>query len=163
MEFRDSLSRLKKKVKKVKHRLTGSKSKLSETGIDVGGERVDSTSSRPSSEPHVVVGGSNDQGGKGPNADGGQILSAIRLPQLDEPSSMSERASAKNQERRGADVDGGEVEQAHSHLDSDVEVAEGRISMWRGSSNLLPLPPSLRSCPTRNPTVREYGYFSYFL
>ena len=125
MEFRDSLSRLKKKVKKVKHRLTGSKSKLSETGIDVGGERVDSTSSRPSSEPHVVVGGSNDQGGKGPNADGGQILSAIRLPQLDEPSSMSERASAKNQERRGADVDGGEVEQAHSHLDSDVEVAEG--------------------------------------
>lgn len=118
MEFRDSFSKLKKKVK---HRLTGNKPKPSETGTDVGGERVDS-SSRPRSEPHVVAGGSNDKDGKGPNVDGGQVLSTI---QSDDPSSMPERASAKNQERRGVGVDGGEFEQTHSHLDSDVEVAEG--------------------------------------
>ena len=37
---------------------------------------------------------------------------------------MLAHGSVNNQERRGADVDGGEVEQAYSHLHSNV-VAEG--------------------------------------
>jgi len=122
MDFRDSFSRLKKKVK---HRLTGRKPKPNKTGADVGGERVDSTGSRPESEPHVVAGGSHNQGGKEPDAKGGQTLSTIQLPQPDEPSSVPGRGSVDDQEKRGADVDGGEVEQAYSHLRSDVEVAEG--------------------------------------
>jgi len=122
MGFRDSFSKLKKKVK---HRLTGRKPKPNETGADVGGERVDSTGSRPQSEPHVVAGGSNDQGGEEPDARGGQTLLTIQLPQPDEPGSTPGRGIVNDQERRGADVDGGEVEQAYSHLRSDVEVAEG--------------------------------------
>ena len=67
MEFRDSFSRLKKKVK---HRLTGGKRKSKETGANIGG-------------------------------------------------------SGNDQERRGADIDGEEVEQTHSHLHSvDDEVTE---------------------------------------
>ena len=122
MGFRDSFSKLKKKVK---HRLTGRKPKPNETGADVGGERVDSTGSRPESEPHVVAGGSHDQGGKEPDAEGGQVLSTIRLPQSDELGSMLASESVNNRGRRGADVDGGEVEQVYSHLHSDVEVVEG--------------------------------------
>jgi len=53
MEFRDSLSKLKKKVK---HRLTGNRPKPNEAGADVGGEGVDSTASRPGPEPHNVSG-----------------------------------------------------------------------------------------------------------
>ena len=121
MEFRDPSPRPKKKAK---HRHTGRKPKPSETGADAGGERVDSTGSRPESEPHVVAGGSHDQGGKGSDVKGGQTLSTIQLPQLDEPSSMPGRGSVDDQEKRRADVGGGEVEQAYSHLRSDVEVAE---------------------------------------
>ena len=120
MEFRDSLSRL----KKVKHRLTGRKPKSSETGAHIGWERVDSTGSRLESEPHVVAGGSHEQEGREPNAEGGQILSTIRLPQPDELGSVLAPGSVNNRGRRGADVDGGEVEQAYSHLRSDVEVVE---------------------------------------
>jgi len=113
MGFRDSFSRLKKKVK---HRLTGSKPKLNETGVD-------STGSRPGSESRVVAGGSHDQEGKQSHADGGQVPSTIRLPQPDEPGSVLTHGSANDQERREGDAD---VEQASSHLHSvDVEVAEG--------------------------------------
>jgi hypothetical protein len=123
MEFRDPFSRLKNKVK---HRLTGGKHKPEKTGVNVDGERVDETGSRPGSEPHVVAGGGHDQEGREPNADGGQVLSTIRLPQPDESSSLPVRGGVNNQERRGADVDGGEIEQAYPHLHSvDVEVAEG--------------------------------------
>jgi len=95
MKLLNSLSRLKKKAK---HRLIGRKRKPNELGADVSGERVESTGSRPASEPHVIAGGSNDQGGKEYNAD---------------------------QERRGADVDVEEVEQTRSHSHSDVEVVDG--------------------------------------
>jgi len=108
MEFRDSFSRLKKKVK---HRLAGSKPKLNETGADVGGERVESTGSRPGSEPHVVAGGSHDQEEGEANVGGGQVISTVRLPQPDEPVSVLTRGSANDQERKEADI--------------DVEVTEG--------------------------------------
>jgi hypothetical protein len=117
----DSFSRLKKKVK---HRLTGKKPKPNKAGADVGGDSVDSAGSRPGSEPHVVAGGSHDQEGKEPSVGGGQVLSTIQLPQLDVP----ERGSVNDDERKGADVDGGEVEQTHSHLCTvDADVAEGSV------------------------------------
>jgi len=123
MEFRDSFSRLKKKVK---HRLTGKKPKPNKTGIDTGGESAGSTSSRPASEARIVVGGSHDQEGTEPNAGGGQVLSTIRLPQPDEPGSTPASGSVDDQGRKGADVDVEEVEQALSHLHSaDVEVGDG--------------------------------------
>ena len=111
MKFRDSFSTLKKKVK---HRLTGRKPKPDKTG-----ERVDSTGSFPGAEPHVVAGGSHGQEGDGANADGGQVSFSVQLPQLDEPGSALARGSVNNRERRGGDIDEGEVEQI------DVEVAEG--------------------------------------
>jgi len=123
MEFRNSFSRLKKKVK---HRLTGKKPKPNKTGIDAGGESADSTGSRPASELHIVAGGSHDQEGKEPNAGGGQVLSMVRLSQPDEQGSMPARGSADDQGDRRADIDVEEFEQTCSHLHSaDVEVAEG--------------------------------------
>ena len=123
MEFRDSFSRLKKKVK---HRLTGSKPKPNKTGADIGGESFDPTGSRSESEPHVVAGGSRDQGGKESNKSGSQILSTIRLSRPDDPGPVLARGSINDQGRRGTDVDGGEIEQTHPHLLlTNVEVAEG--------------------------------------
>jgi len=123
MDFRDSLPRLKKKVK---HRLTGKKPKPNKTVIDAGGESAGSTSSRPASEARIVVGGSRDQGGKEPDAGGGQVRSTIRLPQPDEPGPTPASGSVNDQGRRGADVDVEEVEQALSHLHSaDVKVGDG--------------------------------------
>ena len=123
MDFRDSLSRLKKKVK---HGLTGKKPKPKKAGIDAGEESAGSTSSRPASEARIIVGGSHDQGGKGPNAGGDQVLSTIRLPQPDEPGSTPASGNVDDQGRRGADVDVEEVEQAFSRMHSaDVEVGDG--------------------------------------
>ena len=126
MEFRDSFSRLKKRVK---HRLGESKPKPNETVADVAGERVDSTGSRPGSGPRVIAGGSRDQKGEELNADGGQVLSMIRLPQPDEPGPVLTRRSANNQEWR-------EAEQADSHLHSvDIEVTEGSGPVERKDIN----------------------------
>jgi len=124
MEFRDSFSKLKKKVK---NRLTGrSAPKPNETGADVGGDRVDSTGSRSGSEPHLAAGVDHDQGEKEANADGSQDFLTIRPPQPDEPSSVPARRSANNQEGRGVDIDGGEVEVSRPHPHSaDAEVEEG--------------------------------------
>ena len=153
MGFRDSFSRLKKKVK---HRLTGRKPKSNETRANVGGERVDSTGSRPEPEPRVVAGGSHDQGGKGPDAEGGQTLLTIRPPQPDELGPIPARGGMNDQERRGADVDGGEVEQAYSHLRSDVEVVE-RGGPAKGNDTIdgekvEPIDPSLPAT-----SVLHYG------
>jgi len=115
MEFRDSFSRLKQKVK---HRLTGRKPKPDKTGADIGGGRVDSTGSLPGAELRVVVGGSHGQEGDGASVDGGQVISTVQLPQLDEPGSALARGSVNDRERRGGDIDEGEVEQ------TDVGVAE---------------------------------------
>ena len=123
MKFRNSFSKLKKKVE---HRLTRSKTKPNRTGTDAGGESVDSTGSRPGSEPHVVAGSSQDQEGYGANADEGQVISTIRLPQPGEPGPAPACGSVDDQEKSGADVDEGEAERAHSRLHSvDVEVIEG--------------------------------------
>ena len=153
MGFRDSFSRLKRRVK---HRLTGRKPKSNETRANVGGERVDSAGSRPEPEPHVVAGGSHDQGGKGPDVKGGQTLSTIRLPQPDEPGSIPGHGSVDDQERRGADIGGGEVEQVYSHLRSDVEVVE-RGGPAKGNDTIdgekvEPIDPSLPAT-----SVLHYG------
>ena len=82
--------------------------------------------SLPGAEPHVVAGGSHDRERVRANAYGGQVISTVQLPQLGEPGSALARGSVNDQERREADIDEGEVKQAHSHLDSvDVEVGEG--------------------------------------
>ena len=82
--------------------------------------------SLPGAVPHVITGGGHDQEGKGPNADGGQVLSTIQLPQPEEPGSMLARGSVNDRERRQTDIDREEVEQTHSHLQSlEVDVAEG--------------------------------------
>jgi len=122
MEFRDTFSRLKKKVK---YRLTRSKPKPNETGTNAGGERVDPMGSLPRAEPHVAAGGSHDQRGDGANVVGGQVTSTVRLLQPDEPGSAPTCGSVNDQERKGADVDR-EVEKTHWHRYSvDVEVGEG--------------------------------------
>ena len=124
MKFRNSLSKLKKKVE---HRLTRSKTKPNKTGTDTGGESVDSTGSCPGSEHHLVAGSGHDQEGDGVNADGGQVISTIRLSQPDEPGPVPAYGSVDDQERSGADIDDGEAERMHSRLHSvDVEIAEGR-------------------------------------
>jgi len=121
MKFRDSFSKLKKKVK---HVLAGSKPKPDKTGADIGGGRVDSTGSLAGAGPHVIAGGSHDQEGDEVNVDGGRVISTV--PQQDEPDPAPARGSVDDKERRGADIDRGEVEQTHSYLHSvDVEVAEG--------------------------------------
>ena len=123
MKLRNSLSGLKDKVKQ---RLKRSKPKSDKTGADVGGSRSDSKGSLPGAEPHVVAGGSHDQEGDGANADGGQVHSTIRLPQQGGPGSVPTHRSVNDQERREADVDEGEVEQAQSRLHSvDVEAVDG--------------------------------------
>jgi len=98
MEFRDSFSKLKKKVK---HRLKGSKPKPAQTGVDVGGSKVDPMGSLPGAVPHVVAGGGHDQEGSGTNVDGGQVLSTIRLARPDVA-----HGSVNSQERRGARAEG---------------------------------------------------------
>ena len=119
MSFRDSFSQLKKKVK---HRLTGKKSKPNETGTDFDD---DSTGPLSGTDPHVVAGGSHDQEGEGANADGGQVISMVR-PQPNEPGSASGRGGGNDQGRKGIDVDVREVNETHLHLHSiDVGVAEG--------------------------------------
>jgi len=119
MEFRNSFSRLKKKVK---HKLAGSKSKSTKAGADTGGSGLDPTGSHPGSEPHLVASDGHDQEGSGANTD----ESAIRPPQPDEPSSVQAPGDANDQERKDPDIDGGGVEQTYPDLHPvDIEVAEG--------------------------------------
>ena len=82
MEFRDSFSRFKKKVKQ---RLTGNKPKPDKTGTDAGGVRLDPTGLRSRSEPNLVVGSSYNRERNEANLDGGQVRSTI---QLDGPESV---------------------------------------------------------------------------
>ena len=122
MEFRNSFSKLKKKVK---HRLTGSRPKPNKTGVDVGGSSLDPTSPHPGSEPYLVVGGCHDQEGSGANVGEGQVISTVQLSQQDEPGIVPTHGSANDQERRERDVDKREVEETHPYLHSDAEVVEG--------------------------------------
>ena len=121
---RDSLSKLKKKLK---HLVTSSKRKPDGTGADVGGERVDPTGSlsRPVSESRITVGGGLDQGESVENAGGPQICSTDRLSHPDQPESVPAHGSENESDQGGGDgdVDGREVGQGHSHPHSEVEVA----------------------------------------
>ena len=131
MEFRDSFSRLKKKVKR---RLTGREPKPNEPEADVGGERVEVTGSRLGLEPHVIAGGSHDHGGDGANVGGGQVISTVRLPQPGEPGSVLTRGSANDQERRETDVD---VE-----VTEESELAEGKKIGMEKVERVYPSPPT---------------------
>lgn len=64
--------------------------------------------------------------GSGANADDGQVISTIQLPQPGEPSSVQTPGGANDQERRETEIDGGGVEQTYPHLHSVIiEVTEG--------------------------------------
>jgi hypothetical protein len=64
--LRDSFSRLKKGMK---HRFTGKKRKVGESGVSGRAERVGPSGSLPLPESRVVTGGSREREGDGPNAD----------------------------------------------------------------------------------------------
>ena len=118
MDFRDSLSRLKKKLK---HPLTGSKRKPDRTGAGASEERVDRAGPLLQPEPHITVGGGHDEG-SGSNADVRQVHPTDRSPQPGQPLSVPVHRSEHDQE---TNVDGRGVSQGDSHPHSDAEVVVG--------------------------------------
>jgi hypothetical protein len=122
MDIREPFSKLKKKIK---HRLTGSKHKPGKTGIDAGGEEVDTPGSLPRPEPHFVAGGSHDQEGGEGGTVGGRDFSTNQPPQSSEPEHVPGDESESDQEEGGADIDGKDASQTHSHPHPDVEVVVG--------------------------------------
>lgn len=121
MDLGDSSDRVGRETKETMERGPA----LDKIGADAGGERVDPTGSLPGSEPHVTTSGGHDRGRNGANADGGRVRTTIRFPQSDEPESVPTRGSIDDKGRGEADVDGREVNQAHSILYPDVEVEVG--------------------------------------
>ena len=119
MNLGDSFSRLKKKVK---HQLAGRKHKPGGNEVDADREIVDSASSLPRPEPHIVAG---DGEGSGAGADGWQAGSAGPSPQPDEPGPVPAGASENDQGERGVDVEGREDSQSYPHPRLDVGVAMG--------------------------------------
>jgi len=118
-DIQGSLSKMKKKFK---HRLTGRRKHESDrTGANPGGEGADLTSSLPQSGPHIVVGKSYD--GEGDKADpaGEPVFSTDQPPQPDGSGSMPARGSGSGR-GGGAEVDGGEAGQIHSHPCPNVGV-----------------------------------------
>ena len=108
--------------KKTKHLLTGKKRKPDGTATNPG-EGVDSASSVPQPEPHVVVDESYD--GEGDKADAAEelVFSTDQPLQPGGPESVPAHGSDGGQEGGETDVDGGEASQMDSHPHSDVEVA----------------------------------------
>ena len=155
MEFRDSFSRLKKKVKR---RLTGSKQ--NKTGSDVCGETVESTGPRAGSDPRVVI-------GRRPQPRRKRIQRRRRSRPFGDstPSTGWARFCARtwgggvsDRERRGTDVDRREVEREHSHLHpADVEVAEGggpaegKDIDWENVKRVHPSPSTIPILHDRKP------------
>ena len=117
MGIRDSLSKLKKKLK---HPLAGRKPKSGRIGTDASGDDSTGSPSRPGS--HIVAGGSHDQKDTGATADRPQG-STDRFLQLDEPESVPARGSRTDE--GDAVIDGGEVSQVDPHLYSGVEDGAG--------------------------------------
>ena len=121
-DIRGSLSKVKKKFK---HRLAGRKPKPDGTGVNLGEEGADPTSSLPQPEPHVITGASDDREGDRASVAGQQVSSTDEPPQPAESESVPARRTDNGQEREEADVDGGEASQSNSHPQSDIEVAVG--------------------------------------
>jgi len=102
-EIRDSVSRLKKKLK---HRLTGSKREPGGTGASTHSEEsVDPAGPLPQAEPLVVAGGHHDRDGNGANVDGRRVRSTDWPQQPDELGSVPAHRSDSDQERREADIE----------------------------------------------------------
>jgi len=118
-DIRGSLSKMKKKAK---HLLTGKKRKPDGTATNPG-EGVDSASSVPQLEPHVVVGGSYDGEGDKAGAAGEPGFSTDQPPQPAGPESVPAPGSDDGREGGETDVDGGEASLMDSHPRPDVEVA----------------------------------------
>jgi hypothetical protein len=121
MDIQKPFSKLKKKIK---HRLAGSKHKQGRTGADTGGEIVDGTGSVPQPEPHVLVGGGNDQEEGGSSAVGERVFSTNGPSQPDKPEPVPTRGTENDQAGGEADVDGREGGQRYS-VGSGVIRGEG--------------------------------------
>jgi len=121
-DIRDSFSRTRKRLG---YQLTGRKYKPDGTGTNPSGESVDSTTSLPQPDPHVVAGESDDQEGAGVNAAGECVLSTDRHPQPDRSESVLAYGSDNAQEGGEESVDGGGTSQVDSYSYPDVEVAVG--------------------------------------
>ena len=117
MGIRDSFSKLRERLDP---KSKGRKHKPGGTGSGTDGEGVDQVGSLPRLVSDVVVGG-HCGGGAGSNPDPCQVHLADQLPQPDEPESVSNEQEVEG----GADVDGGEADQRHSHLHTDAGVVPG--------------------------------------
>jgi len=131
-DIRASLSRTKKKYKQ---RLAGKKRQPDGTGVDT-------TSSLPQSEPHVVADEGHDQEGDGADAAEEPFFSTDRPPQPGRPESMPVRGNGNGQEEGEADVGGGEISQreSYAHPDVDVAVGSGRSGELEAVSPSPPAP-----------------------
>jgi len=116
MDFGDSFSKLKKKVK---HRLTERKHKSGRKEADADGEVIDPAGSLLRPEPHVVAGGG---GGSGGDADERQTCLTDPSPQQGKPEPVPAGGSENNKGEGGVDVCGREVSQGLSHLHLDVRI-----------------------------------------
>lgn len=125
MDMGDSFSKMKQKVK---HRLTRRRRKSGRKEAGADWEIVDSewiidpAISLPRPEPHVMAG---DKEGSGGNRDERQTYLADPSSQQDEPEPVQVGGCENNQQGEGEGVNGREVGQSYSHLDSGVVVAMG--------------------------------------
>ena len=97
-EMRDSVSKMKKKIK---DKLKGSGRKSDRTRVDVGGEGASSTGPLPQPDPHVVVGDGHNREDPGVGIEGRE--SSQRNLHLDIEVTVESGPS-----REGNDVDGKE-------------------------------------------------------
>ena len=135
-EIRDSVSRLKKKLK---HRPSWSKR---ESGAH--GESVDPAGPPPRAEPHIIAGGRHDLGGSGSNTDGRRVLSTDPPPQPEDDQEMRkadiEIVMESGRGRDENDTDGQKVEQTHPSPSTALIPHSGKLESKRARSFwLLPL------------------------
>ena len=132
--MRSSFSKLKKDIK---YRLRGKKHALDKIGAVTAEEQVDSSSSLLRPEPHLTASGDSG-GGSRTSTDARQARSRDLFPQ---PEPIPAGGGNEDPQKGHADVDEKEVNQGHSGLDPDTEVAVGSGPDQGVHSS--PSPPSL--------------------
>lgn len=120
MDIRNSFSRLKKKVKRMR-----SKQRPGGTGADADGERVDPDNPCPRPEPHVAVN----------KADGDrqQAGATYQPPQQDKAELVPANWSENSHGGGEADVNGRKVGPTHPHPRPDTEIGTGNRPRQQGN------------------------------
>ena len=121
MDIRDSLSRLKKKVK---HRLSWTKQKPDTTDPNSGGERTDETDSLSRPVSRIVASGGHNRETDETNTDEQEIRSTGGPPQVVSVP-MSVGGSENRQGGGEGGIDGEEPDQGHLHPRSHSRVTVG--------------------------------------